>query len=273
MSKWGERVSKSCGWCETVMVLKPAIAREQNYCSRSCALRARAVAEGKTGRQRMVRCRGCGDCSERTVRKHKDSGEYCSRECYNGWKIRMASERAALRRIAANWKPVPDKTVEREIEALRRIANWVPGRRPTVRPCSGCGVKMVGLGNYSRTCEPCKVSSKAKCREVAKSTDWYKAAKRANKAMRRAKERGATADRIDPIRVFDRDGWKCHMCGRSTPKRLRGTYENLAPELDHVIPLSAGGSHTWINVRCSCRKCNILKSDKPFGQLDLGWAA
>lgn len=269
MSKHGVRVNKDCGWCGTVMVLKPAIAREQNYCSRSCALRARNQAEGKTGRLKLVVCRGCGDARERMVRKHRDSGEYCSRECYNGWKIRMAGERAALRRIAQNWKPAHDDLVDREIAALRRIARWKPGRRLTVRPCSGCGVKMMGLGNYKRTCEPCK----AEARKQAKGMEWYKAAKRANKAMRRAKERGATADRIDPIRVFERDGWKCHLCGCTTPMRLRGSYEDNAPELDHVIPLAAGGSHTWGNVRCSCRKCNILKSDKPLGQLGLGWAA
>lgn len=43
---------------------------------------------------------------------------------------------------------------------------------------------------------------------------------------------------------MDRDGWTCHICGEEAPRELRGTMRWNAPELDHIIPLSAGGSHT-----------------------------
>jgi len=44
-----------------------------------------------------------------------------------------------------------------------------------------------------------------------------------------------------------------------------------APELDHIVPIAAGGSHTYSNVACACKKCNIKKSSKPLGQLNLGF--
>jgi hypothetical protein len=31
------------------------------------------------------------------------------------------------------------------------------------------------------------------------------------------------ADSIDPMKVFDMDGWKCHLCGITTPIEHRGT--------------------------------------------------
>lgn len=49
--------------------------------------------------------------------------------------------------------------------------------------------------------------------------------------------------------VFARDEWACQYCGR--------TAENV----DHVIPRSRGGTHTWENVVASCRRCNARKEN------------
>jgi hypothetical protein len=61
--------------------------------------------------------------------------------------------------------------------------------------------------------------------------------------------------------VFVRDLWLCGICGEPTPERLRGTTDDLAPELDHVIPMSRGGGHTYSNVRCAHRVCNLRKAN------------
>jgi len=50
--------------------------------------------------------------------------------------------------------------------------------------------------------------------------------------------------------VFARDGGKCQYCGAS------------AENLDHVIPRSRGGPHTWENVVAACRPCNTSKEDR-----------
>ena len=49
--------------------------------------------------------------------------------------------------------------------------------------------------------------------------------------------------------VFARDGHRCQYCG--------ATAENI----DHVVPRSKGGAHTWENVVASCRPCNMRKED------------
>ncbi|HKZ28882.1 MAG TPA: HNH endonuclease [Acidimicrobiia bacterium] len=49
--------------------------------------------------------------------------------------------------------------------------------------------------------------------------------------------------------VFARDGNRCQYCGRA------------AECLDHVIPRSKGGTHTWENVVACCRVCNVRKAD------------
>lgn len=88
-----------------------------------------------------------------------------------------------------------------------------------------------------------------------------RAKKRTEKAIRRARERANLpfCEAFDPFDVFERDGWQCRLCGIDTPRSLRGTYQADAPELDHIIPLALGGSHTKANTQCACRSCNALK--------------
>lgn len=50
--------------------------------------------------------------------------------------------------------------------------------------------------------------------------------------------------------VFVRDGDSCQYCG--------GRPETM----DHVIPRSRGGLHTWDNVVAACRRCNAKKRDR-----------
>jgi 5-methylcytosine-specific restriction endonuclease McrA len=73
--------------------------------------------------------------------------------------------------------------------------------------------------------------------------------------------------------VFERDKWKCHICGMKTMPALRGSNEDSAPELDHIVSLADGGSHTWANLACACRQCNGRKGAASFGQLHLDIAA
>ncbi|HEX9891415.1 MAG TPA: HNH endonuclease [Actinomycetota bacterium] len=49
--------------------------------------------------------------------------------------------------------------------------------------------------------------------------------------------------------VFARDEWKCQYCGAP------------AENVDHVIPRSKGGEHTWENVVAACRRCNSRKEN------------
>lgn len=49
--------------------------------------------------------------------------------------------------------------------------------------------------------------------------------------------------------VFVRDGHRCQYC------------DSPAENIDHVIPRSKGGTHSWDNVVAACRPCNARKMD------------
>ena len=84
---------------------------------------------------------------------------------------------------------------------------------------------------------------------------------------RRVAKNGCASERFKTTDIFERDKWKCKMCGCKTPKALHGGLEPNAPVLDHIIPLSLGGPHTKANTRCLCRQCNGKKAAKYEGQL------
>jgi hypothetical protein len=85
---------------------------------------------------------------------------------------------------------------------------------------------------------------------------------------KRARKYCVEYQHVDALKVFERDGWRCQICGRDTPKDSRGTFRGTAPELDHRIPLSKGGPHTYANTQCACRACNLRKGNKILGE---GW--
>jgi 5-methylcytosine-specific restriction endonuclease McrA len=89
----------------------------------------------------------------------------------------------------------------------------------------------------------------------------YKVSRRIGRSSRRAKFKEADYENIDPLEILTRDNWICQICGVPTPYSKRGTVEDDAPELDHIIPISKGGGHTRANTQCLCRKCNHKKSD------------
>jgi HNH endonuclease len=58
------------------------------------------------------------------------------------------------------------------------------------------------------------------------------------------------------VQVLARDGYRCLMCGRSK--------EEVALEVDHVIPVADGGTDELHNLATLCRDCNGGKSAYRF---------
>ena len=57
--------------------------------------------------------------------------------------------------------------------------------------------------------------------------------------------------------VFLRDSHLCQYCNRA------------AENIDHVVPKTQGGTHTWENVVASCRRCNTKKGGRTPDQAGL----
>lgn len=57
--------------------------------------------------------------------------------------------------------------------------------------------------------------------------------------------------------VFARDSYSCQYCSRP------------AENIDHVVPRSRGGEHSWDNVVAACKRCNARKEDRLLAESGL----
>jgi hypothetical protein len=144
--------------------------------------------------------------------------------------------------------------------------------------CSNvCYLKRKERPTSTKLCKECSgeyqgTENRVFCSDACSSKHARRKYKRAygNKYRHRARKAGVLYEPINILTVFERDGWRCQICGVKTPKRLRGKNEDRSPELDHRIPIAMGGDHTYGNVQCACRACNLKKLDrKILGQLPL----
>lgn len=218
-------------------------------------------------------CEHCGASFKRRKDSH-NAARFCSRQCgfdagSNVWMapridaalLDMAKSRTvSFQSASVLCKECGSRFTCEDIRTgycsleCRRLSFWRrKGVDPTPRKCPECDIVFAVV--YGRG-QALFCSQQCSSRHNARKSKW----------RRKARMKAVANDNINPFYVFDRDGWRCKMCGVNTPKKLRGTHDDRAPELDHIMPISLGGSHTLDNVQCSCRKCNGLKSNKPMGQ-------
>lgn len=119
--------------------------------------------------------------------------------------------------------------------------------RPTAR----------GLCTQHYLQEPDRIAAAAAFRR----SDTARETHRSRQARRRAIATDADAEAIDSIELFERDGWRCGICGHPIPPDLRWPAP-FSASIDHILPLAKGGRHTLDNVQAAHLICNISKGAK-----------
>lgn len=75
-------------------------------------------------------------------------------------------------------------------------------------------------------------------------------------ARRRARKKSAITENISSLEIYERDNWICQICESKVDQKLKWP-DLFSPSIDHIIPISKGGSHTSDNVRLAHLFCNI----------------
>lgn len=240
--------------------------RRKKYCSFHC----RPSKPEPATRLADAACRQwheCAVCGTMFQPKKKGRTTTCGRKCgmlWAGFKsgVKQSGCRVShsVRRVrcATCAAPMTQHRTEiycsdecRNVEAYRKV---VHAYRPFAGVCLECAKEFSApYGDKRRVfcSKPCSL----------------KAARRIARKKHRAVLKAARVENVSPTRVFMRDGWRCQSCGTKTPRAKRGTYDDRAPELDHIVPLSLGGDHSYQNTQCLCRRCNAAKSNGAGGQL------
>lgn len=159
-------------------------------------------------------------------------------------------------------------------QGFYRKNSYAPAPWPSEhRTCVGCGTAFEALTATSVYCTKACCRRTKRARQKVSNPTYYES-RRSRDSKRRALKRTTQVEKINPLEVFERDGWICHICKEPTSRSRGRDARNNDPkfaELEHVVALSDGGTHTWQNVACACRSCNCRKQASSFGQLHLDY--
>lgn len=227
----------------------------------------------RSARRVSIECVHCGQPA--SVR---EGARYCSSRCRDSRSRQAAREDGRYEAALAK---------SREETARRRAAN--------ARPCPYCGDLMTHPRRVQCGKPECKRAMNA---ERAKAwyrnytaatgkrygTDRYRdQATEYNKRRREQQghwrkqypEAAALSDarrrmliqqadqgeRFAPKDVYERDRWTCGLCRLPVDPDLPWPHP-MSASVDHILPLSQGGSHTLANVQCAHLSCNSRKCDR-----------
>lgn len=255
------RYELKCQRCGNGFVSKRPDAK---VCSLRCREAARADRRRANGPRKakpiLSRTCECVLCGVTFHPRRAENSTACSRKCGLQW-----SAFKALMRVTGGRVRVVRLIRKKKVKAVPQ-----PKPVPMVSvSCCVCGASFTRerRRSFSRMCsDACKDENKRKLREARRTCPK----RRAEKKMRKALARGASSgEKVNPIAVFERDSWRCGICGRKTLPSKRGSYHDRAPELDHIVALANGGEHTWRNLQCACRSCNLKKGASDYGQVPL----
>jgi phosphopantetheinyl transferase (holo-ACP synthase) len=200
--------------------------------------------------------------------KRKGRDTFCSRECFFSFrkaKSQIISELTVSHRVWRNkCKQCGDRFDAKtkrgycssECEKVKQHEKLKNNYTAVFFSCKECGKAVTTSYGDTRTTYCSNACSRRYYRRIVRK-------------MERARLRKVKVETVDPIKVFDRDAWKCQICGIKTPKTKRGTIKPNAPELDHIVPLSVGGEHSYRNTQCACRSCNAAKGSNVYGQIPM----
>ena len=226
--------------------------KRQVFCCKRCKDNASKVRRGiKPVSERTITCPECGTVFN-TVNSRR---MYCSRQCRERkYYEHTGDEILKIRKEKAEGR--------RKIKALEK--QWLNAMNTVERECVVCGTLFYCL----------KSSKKKTCSAECSRKNHVSSDKRIPKAQ--IVDRDITLNRL-----YKRDNGICWICGGlcdfNDHAVAKSGYiypgENY-PEIEHVIPVSRGGLHSWDNVRLAHRKCNAIKKDDiyPFTPLDKEFA-
>ncbi|WP_188942134.1 HNH endonuclease [Virgibacillus salexigens] len=238
--KYSDNTRKHKKRCKNCSVIFMAKNKNQKFCSIKCA------ADNSQNKTKVKECDSCGKNFNGKVRQ-----KYCSEECkYLHYKNRNFINKKC------NYCGIYLNHYQKNF-CSKQCANNSIKKHSCI--CGYCKRNFTGRkGRPNKFCSRDCFHNALGCNPKQYKYDTYLSDA---SSVKRAKHYGVRYEKIEPLKVFERDEWKCGICGSYVNHSLSYP-DTMSASIDHIIPLSKGGSHTYKNVQCSHLSCNLIKRNK-----------
>lgn len=253
----------NCAYCGLELTGK----YQNKFCSVKCQKDERSMLAKEKRKRTCVMCKKefvMPFMSAKARRGEIKSGVYCSRKC------RWDAVRQQSKKLREPRPLKPCKICGKETHGRHEVYCSDECRKENARRQSF----KLDSNKKELKCRVCKECGGTFTPEYGNKRRYFcsdiclhKTNKRQRRQKERARIRNVRIENVNAVRVFERDGWRCQSCSARLRRKDRGTFKETAPELDHIIPLSKGGEHSYRNTQCLCRKCNSEKGNNEIGQL------
>lgn len=207
----------------------------------------------------LLRCRECGHEFERFVDLH------CKTECPECQ--RREVEQRETERETASMR----RALVRAFRGVLRVKEHEEREREfldTVHVCKECGREFTL--RELREDNPWNFTSKPTFCCTSCRNRWHR---REDRHRRRERGEQKGYGNVSLLALEERDNHTCYLCGTKTDRsdyRVDESGNFIAgpsyPSIDHVVPLSKGGTHDMSNVRLACCRCNAIKGNRDVSE-------
>lgn len=184
----------------------------------------------------------CDRCGDTFLTRANGMPRYCSDECSRVAKLEWARIRYRMAHPLA-----PGRTRNPRTSTVREMVCTVCGQpfgaKREAKKCPKCRSKCAPKPRYCGDCGAQLLPRHRKCHVCSRPSPRFKV----SDARR--------------VAIYERDGWKCWICGDRVDPADDPVSGREYPTLDHVIPRSAGGTHEDGNLRCAHRSCNSSRGN------------
>lgn len=253
-----EVLTKKCQCCnkdfETTNNIK-------KYCSNKC--REENNRKTRKDPRSKDRKKNCKYCQSEFIDESKfNKKTYCSEECHKMWMLENPRHTKICPEcnveFKTNWKEQKHCSDKCSFKFLSKH-NSKDGIGNNVI-CISCGKEYKKSAHHAG--KFCSRKCFVKFTGIKEVEEYkYKSNLTDASSIRRAKRYGVKYENIDPLEIFNRDNWICGICGEKIDKKLNYP-DNMSATLDHIIPLSKGGTHTKDNVQACHGICNYRKGNR-----------
>lgn len=205
---------------------------KNKYCSFECSRKAHT--------KNIFTCQNCGKEYHNT-RGKKEGIKFCSRECaFDSLKKNARGDKHICKACGK--------------EYFTKEFN-------SVFYCSEkCKIKSSIRKSFCIICgEEFTHSAYAKAK-VCKNISCIREVYKIKSAKRRAQKLNNIVGEIDIKTIYMRDGFKCGICHKKVLMHKKFPHKK-SPSIDHIIPITLGGSTTMNNLQLAHLSCNISKKN------------